>query len=663
MKVFKNYILYTFLFIFVVALFMFAGCAGEKSTVDNSASTTSYNASKNTNKPSSTPISTATSTATATATPDGNTSTPTSETTPSVTPDTEVSKISDVKPVFSMDGGFYFGNPSVSVSLSAKDKQVLKENGIENYSIKVSYSQEEPNFQSLNYTKEITLPHNQSNIDNSSKFTTSILRAAVFTTDGNLIGKIETATYIRSQRSENVTLPVISLVTNNDNLYNNETGIIPNYNQRGSEWERPVHLEFFEKGNNVLSQDAGIRIFGGSSRSLAQKSFRISARKSSYFNETKYDGAGKFKYALFPDRLKADGTELTQYDSFVLRNGGNDSIVNNGAQNVRTSLLRDGLASLITSSASDNVDCMAYRPVIVILNGQYYGILNMREHENDNYVANVYGIEDKENITVISSELDTDAGERYDGSWFYYKQDEGPEGELDKFIKLLKDIKAGKYTFEQASKYIDMQNFMEYCAINVFICNTDWPHNNVRVWKYSDGKYKFMLRDADLGMARYTVASQSYDMPSELYTKAEAQNLRYLLWPCLTSEQKNKLYNYEGVPPIGAGTYPDPLHIQGLLNFCLKNDGFRNDFVKYCEKLATVLWTPSHLNALLSERKAIIEVEMKYNFYRWSESISETYYDYWSETTIGGSMVQWMNMRSGADGYFLKEVYAVCNTY
>ena len=54
---------------------------------------------------------------------------------------------------------------------------------------------------------------------------------------------------------------------------------------------------------------------------------------------------------------------------------------------------------------------------------------------------------------------------------------------------------------------------------------------------------------------------------------------------------------------------------------------------------------------------------MKYNFYRWSESISETYYDYWSETTIGGSMVQWMNMRSGADGYFLKEVYAVCNTY
>ena len=103
-----------------------------------------------------------------------------------------------------------------------------------------------------------------------------------------------------------------------------------------------------------------------------------------------------------------------------------------------------------------------------MLNGKYYGILNMREHESDNYVANVYGIEDKDNITVISSELDTTRGTRYDGSWFYYKQDEGPAGELDKFINLLKDIRTGKYTFKQASNYIDMQNFMEYCAINIF---------------------------------------------------------------------------------------------------------------------------------------------------------------------------------------------------
>lgn len=584
-------------------------------------------------------------------------------TSPAPTSDPSLYDINDIKPIFSDLGGIYHGSKKVSVSLSSKDIAVLKSKGIKDYSIKISYTQEEPTFYSSNYVNEISIPHNHSVVDNVSKLTTSIIRAAVFDSKGNLIGKIETATYIKSQRTEKISLPVVSLVTNDENLYNEYTGIIPNHQQRGSEWERPVHLEFIEKDNAVLSQDAGIRIFGGSSRSLPQKSFRISARKSSYFNETKYDGAGKFKYALFPERLKEDGSTLTQYDSFVLRNGGNDSIVINSTQSLRTSLLRDGLAALIANSASNNVDSMAYRPVVVILNGKYYGILNMREHESENYVANVYDIEDKEKITVISSELDTTRGTRYDGSWFYYKQDEGPEGELDKYIKLLSDIKAGKYTFKQASNYIDMQNFMEYCAINIFVCNTDWPHNNVRLWKYADGKYKFMLRDADLGMARYTVSQDDYSMPSELYTKAEAQNLRYLLWPCLTTTQKNILYNPNSVPHIDIGTYPDPLYLQSLLNFCLKDDGFRKDFVSYCEKLATVLWTPEHLVSLLKQRKAIIETEMKYNFQRWKDYIPETSYQYWSETTINGSMTQWMNKRSGPNGYFLQEIYDVCNTY
>lgn len=578
--------------------------------------------------------------------------------------ESNIELLKDVKPIFSLQGGFYIGNPSVSVFLSASDIEKLETCGITDYSIKLSFNQEEPSSNSQSYEKELKLPFTSSVYDSNSRFTTSILRAAVYDSDNNLIGKIETATYIKSQRSENVSLPVVSLITNSSNLYDEYKGIITNYNARGSYWERPVHLEFIEKDTSVLSQDAGIRIFGGSSRSLLQKSFRITARKSSYFNVNRYDGAGKFKYALFPGRLKADGTELSQYDSFVLRNGGNDSLLHTATQNIRTSMLRDGLVALITGSASKNVDYMEYRPVIVILNGEYYGILNMREHENDNYISNVYGIEDKENITVISSEVNSqEDDDRYNGSWFYYKQDSGPEGELEKFIQLLSEIKEGKYTFEQASKYIDMDNFLEYCAINVFVCNTDWPHNNVRVWKYSDGKYKFMLRDADLGMARYTVAAEAWNSPSELYTKADAKNLRYLLWPCLTEEQKTKLYNPNGLPYVDAGTYNDPLYTQSLLNFCLKNDGFREKFVAYCEKLATQLWTPEHLNALLLERKALIEIEMQYHFNRWGKNIYETYYSYWAQSTVNESMKQWMSQRSGANGYFLKEIHDVCDTY
>lgn len=180
---------------------------------------------------------------------------------------------------------------------------------------------------------------------------------------------------------------------------------------------------------------------------------------------------------------RAAGEPLAAYDSIVPRNGGNDSILV-GEDNSRISFMRDGLAALITQKAAPEVDAMAYRPVVVFLNGEYYGIMNMREFENKKYIQNVYGIEDEEGIAVISTEMDTSNGGRYDGTWFYYNQDDGPEGELQQFVTLLDDIVSkGRYTYEEAAERIDMDNFMKYCAINLFLCNTDWPHNNVRVWR------------------------------------------------------------------------------------------------------------------------------------------------------------------------------------
>ena len=634
--------------------------------------TTEITTQEATAKPTVTP--TATHTAKPTAKP---TVKPTAKPTPTPTPPANAQElVKNIKPVFSQTAGFYTGDISVEISLSEQDKAALKGAGITNYTIRVSYNQEEPTSGSVPFSQSIKLPHVKSLTDASAKFTTSILRAAVFDGTGKLIGKIETATYIKSLRSEKIDLPVISLVTAESNLTGSK-GIITNYNQRGSAWERPVHLEFIEKDGILgLSQDAGVRMFGGSSRSQAQKSFRLSARKSSYFNATQYDGDGKFNYAFFPDRLAADGSLLEDYDSIVLRNGGNDAMVN-GTQNIRTSFMRDGFVALIAQKAAPNVDGMAYRPVIVILNGAYYGMLNMREHESENYVANVYKIADKENITLISSELDTSTGGRYDGSWFYYKQDEGPAGELAKFQQIMQDIGKGKYTYEEVGKYVDLDNFLEYCAINIFVCNTDWPHNNVRLYKYADGKYRFMMRDADLGMARYTV-STAPNMPSELYTKADAYNFRYLMWSELTNTQRSKL-SYSGYPNVDYGYYSDPLYLKGVLDFCLKNDSFRAKFVDYCEKLATEIWSADNLKAMAQAQKSNISTEMKYHIKRWLNNIGkyrddlspyapeedriQQVYDYWFKNTVDESIGQWITQRCGADGYFLRDIYAVCGTY
>ena len=79
----------------------------------------------------------------------------------------------------------------------------------------------------------------------------------------------------------------------------------------------------------------------------------------------RYDGAGKFKYALFPERLKSDWTQLQAYDSVVLRNGGKRFYFFTGEDSTRASFLRDGLAARIAQKAAPEVDAMAYRPVVV----------------------------------------------------------------------------------------------------------------------------------------------------------------------------------------------------------------------------------------------------------------------------------------------------------
>lgn len=582
-----------------------------------------------------------------------------------------------LQPVFSDRGGFYGNKMALRITVPETFQTSAA-------SIRITFDGSEPDAGSEAYDGgDIILPDAgcvKTDFErNDRNLSVSVVRAACFDGDGNRLGQIATATYIKLPKKDGevdwnrFNMPVISLVTEEGNLTNPQTGIFANVQGRGSEWERPVHITFFEAdGTLAFAQDAGIRLFGSSTRGLAQKSFRITARKEEYFNTDKYDGAGKFRYALFPDRLQSSGEPLAAYDSIVLRNGGNDSILV-GEDNSRISFMRDGLAALITQKAAPEVDAMAYRPVVVFLNGEYYGIMNMREFENKKYIQNVYGIEDEEGIAVISTEMDTSNGGRYDGTWFYYNQDDGPKGELQQFVTLLDDIVSkGRYTYEEAAERIDMDNFMKYCAINLFLCNTDWPHNNVRVWRYAgdnpgaladssaaDGRWRFMLKDADVGLGRY-ICGMYEGYPIELYTKADSENFRLLLCQYLDFEDQS------GYPSVTENFYPDTLQIQGLFYFCMRDAGFASGFYEYCNRLATELWTPEALESLILDTASLLEEEMKNylvkDFGQWQWE-SSTNYEAWENAVSGerDSLLTWARDRSGADGEFLKQVEKLRN--
>ena len=212
------------------------------------------------------------------------------------------------------------------------------------------------------------------------------MRAACFDIKGDLVGQIATATFIKpvSTVDYRYTMPVISLVTDDKHLNNKSTGLFTNISGKGREWERPVNLQFIEEdGSLVLSQDAGIRLFGGSSRGLPQKSFKINARNSSYFDTDKYEGSKEFLHEIFPGRLKANGEVLKVYNSFILRNAGNDSLIG-GANPERATHMRDGWAARMAQIGAPNVDNMAYRPAVVYLNGELLWNMGIRETQDEN---------------------------------------------------------------------------------------------------------------------------------------------------------------------------------------------------------------------------------------------------------------------------------------
>ncbi|MEX2380812.1 MAG: lamin tail domain-containing protein, partial [Opitutales bacterium] len=220
-------------------------------------------------------------------------------------------------------------------------------------------------------------------------FKGNVVRVRAFR-NGAMPSRTVSGTYfIGDSVSARYSLPVISVVTDGDNFFGDAKGIYvagdgydgdwqnSNYSQRGREWERPVHLEIFEKdGALALAQDAGARIHGGWSRRWAFKSLRFYAR-SDY-------GENTFDYQLFPDQPD------DSYKRFIIRNSGNDH---------EFTLFRDAFMQRFVGHM--NFDTQAYRPSIIFINGEYWGIKNMRERYDRFYLERTHGV-DPNNIDLMT---------------------------------------------------------------------------------------------------------------------------------------------------------------------------------------------------------------------------------------------------------------------
>lgn len=388
----------------------------------------------------------------------------------------------------------------------------------------------------------------------------NIFRCASFRDNLRTSGIYTHTFLIDSMIFDKYDLPVISLVTEMDNLFDHGSGIfVPgkhfsmdnpeesgNYFQSGDVWEKPVHIEYYENNGHIgFAQDCGVRIHGSRTRHAAQKSLRLYARQ-------KY-GENYFNYPLLPQKLQND------YKRILLRTSMATSWKGN-------TMINDVLAHELVRNL--NVDFQDYQPVVVYINGEYWGIHNIRDRIDKRYIAYTHKLHE-------------------DSIIFSYDDDAQFDDLLD-FIEFnsLEDDSNYDYLLTQ----IDIDNFIDYQIAEMFFSNYDWPGNNVTLWKTKnpDSKWRWIFYDIDDGFGDH-----SYNM----FVHA-TMNDDQIVWPN---------------PP--ASTF--------IFRNLLKNQGFVNQFIKrYAEILNQDFNYHTMENKLLAIKK-LYQHEIPHHISRWNYPESE----------------------------------------
>jgi len=450
------------------------------------------------------------------------------------------------KPVFKLAGGFYEIAQDISFNTPNPGETIyFTTNGAEPTTLN-----------SIPYTPGAYL----------TLRSTTFLRAKTFSA-GKLSSDIATTSYFIGERKFN--LPVVSILTEQANLTDNTIGIycdgtngIPgngqparNYNQ---DWDRPVNYELYDTaGVSRLNQEVDISILGAWTRANPQKSISIQPKKKFGDNRLRYDVFAATK----PNR---------NYKDIQMRNSGND---------FGGCMMRDAFMQSIVMKRMD-IDYLAYEPAVIFINGVYFGIQNLRERSNSDYMYSNYGLDDS-NVSIIeATNLGIDT-----------KNDIATDPDFANFSNFMKNNDMTNPTvYKQVCDSMDVDEFANYMMSEIFYSNNDWPNNNTKIWKTKDvHKRRWILYDTDFG-----------------YSSANHNTLTFALGE-----------NTAGIIG-GYSVLPDWSTV--VFRRLILNETFRNKFIdRFCIHISTTFET-NRVNQIMDSLSAKIASEIVFHKAKWGGS-------------------------------------------
>ncbi len=484
-------------------------------------------------------------------------------------------------PEFIPDGGFFL------------DPVTLEVVGAEtNHIIHYTLDGSEPSSRSPILTASLTLTQ------------TTVLRAIARHPRGQLSNPVSRTFFVGVDHQ----LPIVSLATSPTNMafrdgylygmgssvLTSQDRVLQNYPYSGSNaWkdrEVEVALELFETNHiAALRQQAGMKIFGGwGSRGYPQKSLALFARRTY--------GNGKFTHRLFPDM------NINEFESFVLRNSGNDNqsthqtpprppITEFGTTrsygsyfvNGTFTLLRDAFLQQLLDGTG--LDTQGYRPAVVYVNGDYWGIYNIREKTSADYVS------DHNHVAPDQMDLIEGYGKVNAGSGTTYTA-------MRSFVANQDMANPANYDFVQ-EHYLDVANFIDYHLAVIYFQNFDI--GNIKCWRPSAprGRFRWIVYDQDYGFGLW---------PAHIYENAMARDY---------ADYRNMFDFYTA----GTGTstsWPNGGGNTLLLRRLLDNPDFHNRFIQRCADLLNTTFHPQRVQETLAHMADVIRPEIPAHLDRWS---------------------------------------------
>ena len=300
------------------------------------------------------------------------------------------------------------------------------------------------------------------------------LRAAAFDAAENRVGPVVTQSYfIRSLGCDTHGLPAMALAADSLALFDYDTGILVpgahfdpddpmwtgNFYESGREWERQVNVEYYEfSDNSGINQKAGLRTHGGTARRGLQKGLKLYAREE-YGNK-------RFRHKFF-EEIPNDSFKHLVLKPFF------DQWFVSGIQDDITNRMARGL----------DMESLASRPIVLFLNGEYWGIYYLREKPDAHYLEDHFGNEDTDYNVV--------------NDWYGNRED----GDSTGFVEMMQWLQTADLTesenYETLCSWVDLNCFIDYYCLEMFIANNDWPANNMRCYQWRDGQWRWIFFDGD----------------------------------------------------------------------------------------------------------------------------------------------------------------------